>query len=127
MLAVSFNGEHYEPTTFNYTNFVAMSAADGMLVCRFGDTMVNATFVSGAALRCTAPPAALALAGATLVGSGAVRVQMSLNRQEFYSGAPFAYMPRTGTLLPPVPSSKGLRGGSVALVALSTALDPHFA
>ena len=111
--------------TVHGTNFVAMSAADGMLVCRFGDAMVNATFVSGAALRCTAPPAALALAGATLVGAGAVLVQMSLNRQEFYSGAPFAYMPRAGTLLPPVPSSKGLRGGSVTLVALSTALDPR--
>ena len=65
------------------TNFVPREIAEG-LACSFDGLVVNATFLSTSHLLCDSPPARMS-------NPGVVTVEMSLNRQEFYSGSTFAY------------------------------------
>ena len=92
------------------TNFVRLP--DG-LACAFGGKTTNATFITSSHLLCEAPRAAT---------EGEVNVEVSLNLQEFYSGAPFYYS-TDGSLGRPTPSSKGRSGGGTALIDLSPPLS----
>ena len=85
------------------TNFVPREIARG-LACSFDGLVVNATFLSTSHLLCDSPPARMS-------NPGVVTVEMSLNRQEFYSGSTFAYAAE-GQVVTPVPASKGRKAAA---------------